>query len=161
VEDVYASVATVADSKLHLVFMQDDVPGIYIPGSPSVSSNPVNTDTMIYEEISTTDILSDKVGLINLGVNNAYVNNLFNVSSVYPNPAKDQLSIELNLRDNSPVAVKVYNMLGQEIVSRNYGMTPTGNNILQLDMNSVPPGMYLCNITAGAYTLTKNIVIQR
>jgi hypothetical protein len=104
----------------------------------------------------------DKVGLlINGGINNNYANNLFNIGSVFPNPAKDQLSIELNLMDNSPVSVKLYNMLGQEIVSHNYGMTPTGSNVLQLEVGTVPPGMYMCNVTAGAYSLTKNIVIQR
>jgi len=162
-ENVYATVARDADSKLHLVFMQhgvNDNAGIYWPQS-TTNQNPESTDTMIYEEVSTGDLLSQKVGLIDLGVNENIANNLFSTGAVYPNPAADMLNLSLNLTRPATVTVKMTNMLGEEMQAQNYDMLPSGKNNLQFGVNSLSPGVYLCNISAGGYTATERVVIER
>jgi len=157
-ENVYATVARDADTKLHIVMMQDDASGIYYPGS-TAAQNPQTTDTMIYVGVSTTDLLTDKVGLTNLGVNKE--NDLFTVSKVYPNPANSNLNIMLNLKQASAVSVKLFNVLGSEMESQNYTTVPFGNSRLELNVNQLPAGVYMCNIIAGGYTTTQRIVIER
>jgi len=162
-EKVFAAVSPIADTKIHFVFMQDDVPGFYLPGGGN-SQNQINatTDTMIYQEVPTADLLAGKLGLIDfLGVNQTVPNNLFNMGAIYPNPAADMLNLSLNLTQPATVSVSMYNMLGEEIQAQNYDMLPSGINRLQFRVNNLPPGVYLCNISACGYTTTQRVVIER
>ena|GEM_PF-2938446 len=161
-ENIYATVARDAnDSKIHLVFMQhDQFAGIYQPGL-ATSVNPVTTDTMIYEEVSTADLLSQKVGLVYLGVNQNMSNNLFSTGSIYPNPVADRLNVSLNLAHSATVTVKLFNMLGEQMQAQDYTMLPSGKNTLQFGVSNLPSGVYLCNVSAGGYTTTERVVVER
>jgi hypothetical protein len=158
IENAFPTVASVADSKLHVVFFQTVNPGLFIPSSNGGSPQ---YDTVKYTAISTTDILEDKVGTINLGINDNAVNTTYSVGSVFPNPANNKLNISLNMKHSSNVTVKMYSVLGQEMISHNYSMLPSGANMLNMDLNTLPTGVYMCNITAGGYTTSQRIVIER
>jgi hypothetical protein len=159
VENAYPTVARDADGNiLHLTFMRRGTAGIAVPGT---SNQPITTDTMYYAAISTNDILQDKVGRINLGVNNNTANNLFTLGTAYPNPANNNLNLGLSLRSSANVSVRFMSVLGQEIASRNYGFVPAGNNQLNFDISNFPTGVYMLNVTAGGYTTSERIVIER
>jgi len=160
-EDVFATVSPTSDgSKLNMVFMRDPTPGMFPPGSTGGTSQSIGTDTMYYAGVSISDILAGKVGLINLGINNAS-NDAFTLAKVFPNPASTDVNIALDLKKASTVTVTMSNMLGQQLATQNYSNLPTGNNRLDLDVNALPAGMYICNITAGGYTTTQQINIAR
>ena len=57
---------------------------------------------------------------------------------VYPNPAKDVISVEINTTDPGNMQVEVLNMLGQKL----YTATVTDNSA-QLDVSQYPNGIYL------------------
>jgi len=161
VENVYATVSRDADSKLHLVMMRDPYAGIFWPGTTNAYTTE-GTSEMVYEEVSTTDILTDKVGLIDLlGVNENAKNNIFTTGSIFPNPANDRLNISINMARTATVTVKLYNMLGGEMLSQNYEMLPEGANNLQLGLSNLPQGMYFCNVTSSGFTTTERVVIER
>jgi len=161
VENVFATVAPVADSKIHFTFMQDDVPGIYVAGGTNANQS-ITTDTMVYQEISTADLLAGKIGLVDyLGVNEKITNNLFNTGAIYPNPAADILNLSLNLTRPATVTIRMYNVLGEELLSQNYDMLPSGLNKLQFSVSNLPAGVYMCNVSAGGYTTTQRVVVEK
>ena len=161
-EKVFATVSPVADSKLHFMFMQDDVPGFYLPGGGNAANQiSATTDTMMYQEVSTADLLAGKLGLIDLGINENMPNSVFNAGSIYPNPAYDMLNLSLNLTRSATVTVKLFNMLGEEMQAQNYDMLPSGVNKLRFGLNNLPSGVYLCNISAGGYSTTQRVVVER
>ena len=89
--------------------------------------------------------------------NDTFINQLFNI---YPNPAKDQLTIDWN---NKTYLVgynyKIINALGQEV---HYGVLNSQQNIIQLNkINS--QGLYFINIydSSNALIETKKIIIQQ
>ena len=161
-ENVFATVSPVADTKIHFTFMQDDVPGIFIPGGNNSANQAVTTDTMIYQEILTSDLLAGKLGLVDfLSVNEKITNNLFKAGAIYPNPTADMLNLSLNLNRSATVTVRMFNVLGEEVFTQNYDMLPSGLNRLQFGVNNFPAGVYMCNITAGGYTTTQRVVVER
>ncbi|MBL7766179.1 MAG: T9SS type A sorting domain-containing protein [Chitinophagaceae bacterium] len=74
---------------------------------------------------------------------NENVNEKENLLSIYPNPARNVLTIEsddLNRRENT---VEVYNLLGQVLLSER---RKTSSGKIDLDISSLKEGMYLLKI---------------
>ena len=70
----------------------------------------------------------------------------------YPNPVKDVL----NLSYTSEIStVRVMNMLGQEVISRNLNATTA-----QVDMSQLSAGTYIVNVTIGDTVKTIKVVKQ-
>lgn len=89
--------------------------------------------------------------------NETFINHLF---KVYPNPAKDQISIDL--KNNSNIVgwhYKIVNTLGQEV---QYGVLNSQLNIIQLNKME-GQGVYFVKIynSSNALIETKKIIIQQ
>jgi hypothetical protein len=68
----------------------------------------------------------------------------FNASlSIYPNPAQDQIFINLKSPSEGLSSIVVYDMTGQQVQS----MTATHRNQIQLNIASLPSGIYLLKVT--------------
>ncbi len=70
--------------------------------------------------------------------------------SAYPNPVNDVLNLSYSSEISS---VKVINLLGQEVISRNVGTTST-----QIDMSSLQAGAYIVNVTIGDAVKTIKVI---
>lgn len=81
-------------------------------------------------------------------------NGNFNLSTfkAYPNPVKDVLNLEYTSEITS---VKVVNMLGQEVISRDVKA-----NTATLDMASFTPGIYIVNVTSPDGVKSLKVVKQ-
>ena len=75
-----------------------------------------------------------------------------NAFLAYPNPVKDVLNLEYNSEISS---VRVMNLLGQEIISRNINANST-----QVDMSQLSAGTYIVNVTVGNTVKTIKVVKQ-
>jgi Zn-dependent metalloprotease len=67
---------------------------------------------------------------------------------VSPNPVVDNAQIKLVVEKAVPAQVSVFNVYGQQLVSRNFDLS-TGENLLDYDMSNLPAGAYVLKITAG------------
>lgn len=73
--------------------------------------------------------------------------------SVYPNPIKDLINIELtNL--NTEVNYSIFNTLGQEIVKGELD----SNNVNQINVSSYQSGVYFVKLSSGTNTVTKKLI---
>ncbi|MDP5028401.1 MAG: T9SS type A sorting domain-containing protein, partial [Flavobacterium sp.] len=72
--------------------------------------------------------------------------------SAYPNPVKDVLNISYTSEISS---VRVINMIGQEVLSRNINATSS-----QVDMSHLSAGTYIVNVTVGDAIKTLKVVKQ-
>ncbi|WP_445717549.1 choice-of-anchor J domain-containing protein [Flavobacterium sp.] len=75
-----------------------------------------------------------------------------NSFSAYPNPVKDVLNISYTSEISS---VRVINMIGQEVLSRNINATSS-----QVDMSHLSAGTYIVNVTVGDAIKTLKVVKQ-
>jgi hypothetical protein len=75
-----------------------------------------------------------------------------NAFLAYPNPVKDVLNLEYNSEISS---VRVMNLLGQEVISRNINANAT-----QVDMSQLSAGAYIVNVIVGDAVKTIKVVKQ-
>ena len=75
-----------------------------------------------------------------------------NAFLAYPNPVKDVLNLEYNSEISN---VRVINLLGQEVISRNINANST-----QVDMSQLSAGAYIVNVTVGNAVKTIKVVKQ-
>lgn len=79
------------------------------------------------------------------------------VGEIYPNPATDQASIQLNL--NAPGKIVFYNLLGTPVGSQDFGKEA---KVITLDFSNFSEGVYFGIISSGNKTVaTRRISVKR
>lgn len=78
--------------------------------------------------------------------------------SVYPNPAADQVSVNLSFTTSTNVNVAVYDLVGQRVVNVFQGFV--GNETLKFDGSLLSPGVYFIRVEADGGVTSKKLVIQ-
>lgn len=82
------------------------------------------------------------------------------VVSVYPNPARERVSVSLpGLRGSSQVQVELCNALGQ-VVLRQQAALPASGTTLTLNTAGMATGVYLVRLSAGELRVAKRLVIE-
>jgi 1,4-alpha-glucan branching enzyme len=79
---------------------------------------------------------------------------------MYPNPAKADFTVALQIPQPGMVNVEVYNVMGQYIKTLYKGFLTKGEHELNLHHQSMPGGNYYLRITAGAKTRTLKVNFQ-
>ena len=75
---------------------------------------------------------------------------------VYPNPAKDQVHIEMDLKEKAPVSIIVFDPLGRRVINLN-GLDPATKRHT-INLNNQANGLYLLKIIAGDRFATRKII---
>ena len=134
-ECIFPIMASRSDNFIHFLYQADEEPGLAVSGD----EDPY-TDNYIYysklaksEFVGTQDIIPLKIS----------------VSQNYPNPCFDNTSIMVTLDKTSPLQVKITDVSGRVLWSKNYGNSYAGNYLVELDVSSYRPGLYLYTVIAG------------
>ncbi len=78
--------------------------------------------------------------------------------SVFPNPASDRMFIDINTANKvTDVSIELLNIQGQAVLNQNYDFY---NGRIELDINSVPAGVYALNVRTENGLISKKVVIQ-
>lgn len=93
-------------------------------------------------------------GSFGIQVNTVLSTSSFDSSNfvVYPNPVQDFLNLSYSSEITS---VKVVNLLGQVVISRN-----VGNNSAKIDMSALQAGAYIVNVTSGETVKSLKVIKQ-
>ena len=81
------------------------------------------------------------------------------VLSIYPNPSTDLVKLSLNIKDAATLELKIINVMGQTVASRNYGNL-VGSQILPLNVSEFPAGIYTVEVLVNGSLSTKQFVKQ-
>ena len=98
-----------------------------------------------------------------VGIDNE-VNDLsiaFNLSQNYPNPFNSTTSIEYAIDSRQFVSLKVYNLLGKEIVTLVNEEKPAGVYMVEFDARELSSGIYIYQLQAGDFTETRKMMLMR
>lgn len=85
---------------------------------------------------------------------------IIRISNLSPNPAKDKLSIDLDLSEKGQTKLEIYNSLGKLaklILDKN--IQKTGKRIIKEDINELTNGVYTVILSTPTYRQTKNLII--
>ena len=82
--------------------------------------------------------------------------------SIYPNPFSNKVQIDFDLSNTSNIKISFIDLFGKQhlgIERRN--LQSNGRHNVVLDTKRLPPGLYLCKIQTGNYSLIKRIILAR
>lgn len=80
------------------------------------------------------------------------------VFNLYPNPATTIATVELVLENDADVQLRVLDMSGKEVASRDYGTI--SNSTIQMNTQNFESGVYLVEVTVNGQATTKRLIIQ-
>lgn len=138
-----------ADGEFWFGYQADDTPGTY-SGSGGTQTAPTDNYIWVHK------VVPDYPGL-NVGENNAV--NPMTTTRVYPNPATDQLNIEVNASQASEMSIGVYNIMGQNVMNQTMSIT-TGMNTKPIDISELNSGIYFVTVKANGFENTMKFIVK-
>lgn len=85
----------------------------------------------------------------------------FSLSQNYPNPFNPSTIISYALPKETPVSIRVYNMIGQEVAALINQTQPAGNYEVNFDGSKLSSGVYFYKLKAGQYSETKKMILMK
>ncbi len=73
---------------------------------------------------------------------------------IYPIPAREKVTVVLKVKPSSPIAVQLFDLIGQPVLVRNAASGPQ----VELDVSELPTGIYLYRAVAEGRTFTGRLV---
>ena len=83
---------------------------------------------------------------------------LNNEVNIYPNPAKDDATVELTLNNDATVSVEVYDAVGRLMITNTQDLN-AGTSRIALSTAQLASGLYHVKITAGESVTTKQLSV--
>lgn len=71
------------------------------------------------------------------------------VLTVYPNPVRDVLSVELTMHEPRDITIDIVDMLGRVVRTHEYGEKTAGKHVLAFMLHDVRAGIYLLRVSRG------------
>jgi hypothetical protein len=78
---------------------------------------------------------------------------------VYPNPANDLLSINLNAKTEANSKMLLTDLAGRILMEKEIRLM-TGNNLHMIDVSQLTKGLYLLTIQSSEYSYTLKVIVQ-
>ena len=105
---------------------------------------------------------SDFVGEIDaIKRENSPVPSSFALSQNYPNPFNPTTTIKYSLAKESKVSLRIYNILGQEVVTLVNQRQVAGNYIATFDASKFASGVYFYRLNAGSFSQVRKMLLLK
>jgi len=79
-------------------------------------------------------------------------------ASVYPNPSPGTSMLRYEVATSSAVQISLYDMIGRRVTHLYDGHRTAGTHTQSIDMNVLPPGVYLLRIQVGSSIQSRKVV---
>ncbi|MEG8947476.1 T9SS type A sorting domain-containing protein [Rosettibacter firmus] len=89
------------------------------------------------------------------------ISNEYILEQNYPNPFNPSTKITYSLPEASFVTLKVFDILGKEIVTLVNETKPSGKHEVEFDASQFPSGTYIYKLTAGNYQTIKKMLLLK
>jgi len=80
--------------------------------------------------------------------------------NLFPNPAKDNANISIDLKEKSDVVISIFNTAGSLVARTTYNDLMTGNNLLAISTADLSSGLYKVTVQTNDTLKSTNLVIE-
>ena len=85
----------------------------------------------------------------------------YELSQNYPNPFNSTTIIKYSISKSSFISLKVYDVLGEEVITLFSGMQQAGDHIIKFNGDKYSSGVYLLKLQADGFTAVKKMVLLK
>ena len=136
------------DDKIRLIYQKDFEPGLAVRGDEDI----IDMNEIRYLELDTTELSGTSTGV---------TNNTFDIKFfVYPNPAKNNVTIDFISQSNKKTNLVLTDMLGKRVKEFSIN-TVNGVNSINLDLVDLNEGVYFINFNNNNIKSTKKLVVTK
>lgn len=80
-----------------------------------------------------------------------------NESNIYPNPAREQITLEYERQNAGPFLLEIFDLTGRKFLSNGEEWQSAGNYRKKFDISDLPEGDYIIRFTTGEEVTTKKL----
>lgn len=77
---------------------------------------------------------------------------------IFPNPTSTNLNVSFNLPQADDIGITLYDLQGKVVLEKKLGVTAEGKHQQILDISALTNGVYVCRISGGNNSVTKQII---
>jgi hypothetical protein len=145
-EGVFPSIPSRINSSLHLVYEQDDTPGLTASGvqPPDQSIIYLNLDKNTFGMVNSTH----ETGKSDFQMN------------VSPNPSGGEFRLKYHLPKTSDVSFTVSNLVGTSVTQVSQKTQVAGQQEKWFDLSNLPKGIYFIKLAADGRFVTEKVVVR-
>ena len=147
-ECVFARMDRNVDDKIRLIYQKDFEPGLAVRGDEDI----IDMNEIRYLELDTTELSGTSTGIT--------YNNLDIEFSVYPNPAKNQITVDFSSTNNISSNLIISDILGKTVKEFSVNSS-NGINRIDINLNNLNDGIYFINFSNNDIKSTKKLVITK
>jgi PKD repeat protein len=112
-------------------------------------------------EFTAGDVGSNNLYLDDINIGTAVsINDIDAASavSIYPNPANQSAALEFNINSPSNIQIRLFDMLGKQVLNPYAGNVNTGTQKLNIDLSSISAGIYTLQLQIDGNTINKKLI---
>jgi photosystem II stability/assembly factor-like uncharacterized protein len=111
--------------------------------------------------VTNTGLISKNDGIVGVTPVSSEVPSSFNLSQNYPNPFNPSTTIKFSIPSSSEVTVKIYDMLGNEVMTVVNEHLQAGVYSTSVNASNLASGVYFYSIKAGNFVETKKMSLVK
>jgi len=134
-------------------------PYIYLPQDTIEIVYGVAAGEGLDELISNTVRMQELFDSIALGIDEDHSSIKESDIHIFPNPTNGVFYINFNLTDKTDIKVKIFNVLGQLMMSEEYSYLSNGNALIKFDISDQNEGIYFVKILSDGFNYNKCLII--
>ena len=85
----------------------------------------------------------------------------FKLKQNYPNPFNSSSNIEFQIPEDINVEIKIFDISGKEVRTKNFGFMTKGKYVYRLDGKDIPSGLYFYQMRTKNYSNTKKFILLK
>jgi hypothetical protein len=143
------------DNTFWAYYSADENQGLYLDISDTYPNS--NLATLTENYIYAVKIVPQMPGYD--GVTENEVINPMTTTRVYPNPATDMMTVEINASQSADAVISVYNIMGQNVMDMNVSVN-TGVNSTRINTSELSSGVYFVTVSANGFSKTTKVVVK-
>jgi hypothetical protein len=102
------------------------------------------------------NIYNSMISIADLGYGE--LSQTFGVNKLYPNPGRDYINLLADFRNTADSEICLYSITGRQIFCRDYIPEIFNENLIELDISTILPGIYVLSIKQGRSISSKIFV---